>query len=84
MRNGALIRVLTLAQRLQSRRWLLDDLAQELGVTTRTIRRDLETLSSVGFRVRNTADAAANGLNGFWWMERGGSPVSRPSPESRA
>lgn len=64
-----LIRVLRLSRRLQRRRATLAELAEEFQVHQRTIRRDLECLSLAGFRVRNTADAAANGYNGFWWLE---------------
>lgn len=70
MRNRQLVRVLKVSQALQGGRRTLDSLATEFRVSTRTIRRDIEALSEAGVPVRNTADAYANGLNGFWWISR--------------
>lgn len=55
-RNAQLIRVLQLAERLRGRRWSLEQLAQEADVTTRTVRRDLEALSSAGVPVQQARD----------------------------
>jgi predicted DNA-binding transcriptional regulator YafY len=50
MRNAEVIRQWTILRDLESsRRVTIDDLAQRTGVTTRTIRRDLEALQSAGF-----------------------------------
>lgn len=69
-RNVALVRTLSLMQRLQRGRATLKELAEEFKVTTRTIRRDLVALQDAGIPVRNTSDAYANGINGFWWVDR--------------
>jgi predicted DNA-binding transcriptional regulator YafY len=69
-RLRTLTRCLRTIERLKVRRATLAELAQESGVSTRTVRRDLEALSAAGVPVHNTADAAANGYNGFWWVER--------------
>jgi predicted DNA-binding transcriptional regulator YafY len=50
MRNAEVIRQWSILRDLESsRRVTIDDLAQRTGVTTRTIRRDLEALQSAGF-----------------------------------
>ena len=51
MRNAALVRCLQIAKRLEGRRYVdsLDELALTFGVTTRTIRRDLEVLQETGW-----------------------------------
>lgn len=69
-RLRTLTRCLRMIERLKVHRASLDQLATEGGVSTRTIRRDLEAVSAAGVPLRNTADAAANGFNGFWWVER--------------
>lgn len=69
MRNAGVIRVLQMSQLLRAGRRSLDELAGQFGVTTRTVRRDLELLSLVGFRVRSTKDNAADGREGYWWVE---------------
>jgi predicted DNA-binding transcriptional regulator YafY len=56
MRNQALERSLRLLRLLQRGRRPLDALAVELGVTTRTVRRDLETLSVAGFPIQSVRD----------------------------
>lgn len=49
-RNAEVIRQWTILRDLESsRRVTIDDLAERTGVTTRTIRRDLEALQSAGF-----------------------------------
>lgn len=49
-RNAEVIRQWSILRDLESsRRVTIDDLAQRTGVTTRTIRRDLEALQSAGF-----------------------------------
>jgi predicted DNA-binding transcriptional regulator YafY len=50
MRNAEVIRQWTILRDLESsRRVTIDELAQRTGVSTRTIRRDLEALQSAGF-----------------------------------
>lgn len=63
---GRLIRVLELLQR--RRQWGACDLAQELGVTTRTVRRDIERLRAIGYPVDATA-----GLGGGYRLTPGAS-----------
>src|SRR6266498_2902238 len=49
-RNAEVIRQWTILRDLEaSRRVTIDDLAERTGVTTRTIRRDLEALQTSGF-----------------------------------
>jgi proteasome accessory factor B len=49
-RNAEVIRQWTILRDLEaSRRLTIDDMAERTGVTTRTIRRDLEALQSAGF-----------------------------------
>src|SRR5919197_2303236 len=49
-RNAEVIRQWSILRDLESsRRLTIDDLAERTGVTTRTIRRDLEALQSAGF-----------------------------------
>jgi predicted DNA-binding transcriptional regulator YafY len=49
-RNAEVIRQWTILRELEaSRRLTIDDMAERTGVTTRTIRRDLEALQSAGF-----------------------------------
>src|SRR5688572_5550211 len=49
-RNAEVIRQWSILRDLEaSRRLTIDDLAQRTGVTTRTIRRDLEALQTAGF-----------------------------------
>ncbi len=54
MRNESLMRVLRLANLLRAGRPTLDQLASLLGVSTRTIRRDLVTLTETGFVIQST------------------------------
>lgn len=55
-RHIGLRRILRLIDELQVTPTPLEDLAREHGVTTRTIRRDLETIHAVGpYRVRHEA-----------------------------
>src|ERR687889_550735 len=50
MRNAEVIRQWSILRDLESsRRVTIDDLAERTGVSTRTIRRDLEALQSAGF-----------------------------------
>ena len=70
MRNAEVIRQWSILRDLESsRRATIDDLAQRTGVTTRTIRRDLEALQSAGLpalrrdpRRQEILDARAAGL----------------------
>jgi predicted DNA-binding transcriptional regulator YafY len=69
MRNAALSRTLRLLTLLQRGRYSLASLAQESGVSPRTVRRDLELLASVGFAVEQTERA------GVWHVPGGLCPV---------
>ena len=70
VRHRTLTRCLAMVEHLKARRATLSQLAQVYGVCKRTIRRDLDALSLAGVPVRKTTDAAADGLEGFWWVER--------------
>lgn len=48
VRNGQLIRTLCLYRTLAAERRTLQSLATDFGVTTRTVRRDLEALADAG------------------------------------
>ena len=66
-RNAAVIRQWTILKELEaSRRSTIDDLAELTGVTTRTIRRDLEALQEAGFPL---FDEVHDGKK-FWTMEQ--------------
>ena len=52
MRHRALLRVLAVRQQLAAGRCTLRSLAAQFGVTTRTIRRDVDVLRLAGERVR--------------------------------
>ena len=69
MRNQALERTLRLLRILQRGRRTIVQLADELGVTTRTIRRDLEILSVVGFPV--TSARSDYGDTRVWYVAPG-------------
>lgn len=69
MRNGALVRVLRMAEFLRGGRRSLAELAKEFDVCTRTVRRDLEALSVAGVPVRNSPDTG-EGIVGYWWVVR--------------
>ena len=65
-RNSELIRQWTLLQKVASARdWTIPKLAEALGVSTRTIRRDLAALQEAGFPVY---DHAGDGSK-FWRVE---------------
>jgi predicted DNA-binding transcriptional regulator YafY len=55
-RNKQLVRCLQLQRALRRAFRTLDSLAQEFGVTTRTIRRDLDALEEAHEPVLKTAD----------------------------
>lgn len=55
-RNASLVRVLALMQRLTRARASLQNLAQEFGVTERTIRRDIDALSLAGVPIWNDTE----------------------------
>src|ERR1700676_5729647 len=62
-------RVLQLLGLLQSRRvWSGDELAERLGVTTRSVRRDVERLRDLGYPVH-----ASRGHGGGYQLGAGGS-----------
>jgi predicted DNA-binding transcriptional regulator YafY len=65
VRNEALVRVLLLARTLTAERLTLEELARVSGVTTRTVRRDLEALHAAGFSIRSTEDPPRR-----YWRER--------------
>lgn len=66
-RNAEVIRQWSILKELEaSRRVTIDDLAQRTGVTTRTIRRDLEALQSAGFPLY---DETHDGKK-YWTLEQ--------------
>src|SRR5438132_8706311 len=66
-RNAEIIRQWTILRDLEaSRRLTIDDLASRTGVTTRTIRRDLEALQSAGFPLY---DEVHDGKR-YWTLEQ--------------
>ena len=66
-RNAEVIRQWSILRDLESsRRVTIDDLAQRTGVTTRTIRRDLEALQSAGFPL---FDEVHDGKR-YWTLEQ--------------
>src|ERR671914_1173978 len=66
-RNAEVIRQWTILKELEaSRRVTIDDLAQRSGVTTRTIRRDLEALQTAGFPL---FDETHDGKK-YWTLEQ--------------
>ncbi len=65
-RNAEVIRQWTILRELEaSRRTTIDDLADRTGVTTRTIRRDLEALQTAGFPLY---DELVDGKR-YWMLE---------------
>ena len=67
MRNAEVIRQWSILRDLEaSRRVTIDDLAQRTGVSTRTIRRDLEALQSAGFPL---FDEVHDGRK-YWTLEQ--------------
>ena len=67
MRNAEVIRQWSILRDLESsRRVTIDELAQRTGVTTRTIRRDLEALQSAGFPL---FDEVHDGKK-YWTLEQ--------------
>jgi predicted DNA-binding transcriptional regulator YafY len=66
-RNAEIIRQWTILRELEaSRRLTIDDMAGRTGVTTRTIRRDLEALQSAGFPL---FDESHEGRK-YWMLEQ--------------
>ena len=66
-RNAEVIRQWTILRDLEvSRRLTIDELAERTGVTTRTIRRDLEALQSAGFPLY---DEVHDGKK-YWMLEQ--------------
>jgi predicted DNA-binding transcriptional regulator YafY len=69
MRHDGMRRVLTILRTLQSGgQYSLYGLADEHGVNPRTIRRDLELLSAVGYPICK-APESGDGPRGYWWIE---------------
>ncbi len=66
-RNAEVIRQWTILRELESsRRLTIDEMAEKTGVTTRTIRRDLEALQFVGFPIY---DELYDGKS-YWMLEQ--------------
>jgi len=66
-RNAEVIRQWTILRELESsRRMTIDEMAEKTGVTTRTIRRDLEALQFVGFPIY---DEVYDGKK-YWLLEQ--------------
>jgi predicted DNA-binding transcriptional regulator YafY len=66
-RNAEVIRQWTILRELESsRRLTIDEMAEKTGVTTRTIRRDLEALQYVGFPIY---DEVYDGKK-YWLLEQ--------------
>lgn len=61
MRNACLVRTLRMIEALRVRRLTLEQLASEHGVTTRTVRRDLEAISAAGLPLRKHENAVLIG-----------------------
>ena len=76
-------RALSLLNLLQTHRhWPGSELADRLGVTERTVRRDVERLRDLGYRIESVARAppAATGSRPAAPCRRCCSPTRRPSP----
>ena len=70
-RSVTLIRTLSLLRALQEgREWTLYELAARFGVTTRTIRRDLAVLESVGYLCEVAAGWDYGDARGRWRLAR--------------
>jgi len=69
-RNRQLVRILALIRALRERRRELHELVVIGGVTTRTIRRDLDVISCSGIPIRNIVEGRGPGVVGFWWIPR--------------
>jgi predicted DNA-binding transcriptional regulator YafY len=66
-RNAEVIRQWSILRDLEAaRRLTIDDLAERTGVTTRTIRRDLEALQSAGFPLYDELDDGKR----YWTLEQ--------------
>lgn len=66
-RNAEVIRQWSILKELEaSRRVTIDDLAQRTGVTTRTIRRDLEALQTAGFPLYDETHEGKK----YWTLEQ--------------
>ena len=67
MRNAEVIRQWTILRDLESsRRLTIDDLAEKTGVSTRTIRRDLEALQASGFPLYDDLHEGKR----YWMLEQ--------------
>lgn len=73
-RNRQLTRVLRLLQMLGDRRRSLDELSLELGVTTRTIRRDLKACEYAGLPIYDVL--GSDGVNRWRLEQYGGKSVT--------
>jgi DeoR/GlpR family transcriptional regulator of sugar metabolism len=80
MRNAEVIRQWSILRDLESsRRVTIDDLAERTGVSTRTIRRDLEALQSAGFPL---FDEVHDGKK--YWTSNSGHSGDSTTPASRS
>jgi len=61
-RNAEMIRQWQILQAIESARWgkTIQELADDHGVTTRTVRRDLDALNQAGFPITSTEGAGAH------------------------
>src|SRR5512132_4131448 len=67
MRNAEVIRQWTILRDLESsRRATIDDLAERTGVSTRTVRRDLEALQAAGFPLYDEVHEGKK----YWTLEQ--------------
>ena len=67
-RNRGLVRVLSILRTIERGNWIgLDALADEYRVSTRTIRRDLDTLEAAGYPLRKRESPNEPS---FWKLER--------------
>jgi predicted DNA-binding transcriptional regulator YafY len=64
-------RVADVAQELLRRGWTKAELAERLGVSERTIKRDLAALQRAGWPVRCADDSSDRVLPRMYWIDRG-------------
>lgn len=67
MRGKSLKRVIALVELLQRSRWTINELAVELNVTTRTIRRDLQILAETYHRLETVH---LKDGDKYWWLRK--------------
>lgn len=70
-RCRTLIRALGILRKLEGGgRWTLHQLAQEFGVTQRTIRRDIYALEEAGVPIGHNPYTDCVGEESHWWLVR--------------